>query len=527
MLQHFLALTLTAAAVARDPAPELGPNQGWINTDRPLSIAEDLRGHCVVLFFWTRSRVSSLSVAEEVRHYQSRFPDEPLVFIGIHSAKPGDGGEEAIRHAARRLGLTNPIVLDSNQAIWSEYGIMTWPTYCLIETGGRAIGLAQGEAVREIFDFHIPFTLERGRNNGSIAEKKADIRPDRPAQAPGPLNYPGKVLAVLPEDGGGGLHERGWLFIADSSNHRVVAATYPDADNQSEVVAVFGAGEGFADGPADAALFRRPQGMAFDREAGVLYVADAANHAVRSIDLRTRTISTVIGDGRRGSDLHGGNRGTAQSLAYPWDLAISRHDDGALIYIAMAGTNQVWSAHLGKLVATPIAGDGREDLRDGAAGAASLAQPSGLALSPDARRLYIADCQSSSVRVLDFQSGDVSTIIGADVFEAGDIDGPRKVARLNHCLGLAVVGTAPGEALLVADTQNSTIKVVEPAGTARRFFEDDGPSLGEPGGVSLAGSTLFIADTNNHRIIAVDVESRSWREVALRGLEAPKAGGRP
>jgi hypothetical protein len=97
----------------------------------------------------------------------------------------------------------------------------------------------------------------------------------------------------------------------------------------------------------------------------------------------------------------------------------------------------------------------------------------------------------------------VTTLVGEDLFEFGDVDGSGPQVRLQHPLG---VEYAEG-ALFIADTYNHKVKRLELAtqsvttlaGTGEPGIADGKPGqLYEPGGLSVVGNDLYIADTNNH-----------------------------
>ena len=105
-----------------------------------------------------------------------------------------------------------------------------------------------------------------------------------------------------------------------------------------------------------------------------------------------------------------------------------------------------------------LAGTGEEGLRDGSAAAASLAQPSGLALSANGQTLYLADSESSAVRAITLSADpQMLTLVGAGLFDFGWVNGDFLRARLQHPLGVAV----DGDRILVADTYNSAIRELE------------------------------------------------------------------
>jgi len=275
--------------------------------------------------------------------------------------------------------------------------------------------------------------------------------------------------------------------------------------------------------------------MAFDASTNTLHVADTRNHAVRAIDLDAGTISTLAGTGEQGRDREGGSDATDQPLSSPWALALA--PDRSTLYVAMAGLHQLWSIDMTapERATRAIAGSGRENVIDGPAMRAALAQPSGLALSGDGRTLYFADTEGSAIRALDLEADSVRTIIGRAVesaydtslFDFGDIDGTYPDARLQHAIGVTLHPTPEGERLLIADTYNDRLKLVDPGqrrvtswlGTPRDEPTPEGaPRFEEPAGLHLAGGRLFVADTNRHRVVMIDPRTKGWRELALDGL---------
>jgi hypothetical protein len=117
--------------------------------------------------------------------------------------------------------------------------------------------------------------------------------------------------------------------------------------------------------------------------------------------------------------------------------------------------------------------------------------------------------------------------VGQGLFKFGDIDGSGADVRLQHCLGLAYgVGK-----LFIADTYNNKIKICDPttqtvktfAGDGQPGDQDDSPRFYQPGGLSVAGNSLYVADTNNHKIRVIEISSRAVKTLEFAGLEAPPA----
>ena len=208
----------------------------------------------------------------------------------------------------------------------------------------------------------------------------------------------------------------------------------------------------------------------------------------------------------------------ATGLNSPWDI----HLAGRTLFIAMAGHHQIWAMDVDQKQLRSFAGDGREDSKDGPPYAARFAQPSGLA--DDGKFLYVADSEVSAIRKLPLSGeGRVETLVGKGLFDFGDADGVGTKAKLQHALGI----TYYDGKLLVADTYNSKLKMIDPAtkavttilggvepGTKNSLFD-------EPAGLSVANGKLYVADTNAHRIRVVDLATKAVSTLTLDGVVAP------
>jgi hypothetical protein len=190
----------------------------------------------------------------------------------------------------------------------------------------------------------------------------------------------------------------------------------------------------------------------------------------------------------------------------------------------MAGPHQIWQLDLNKNEVSTFAGSGREARRDGPLLEAGFAQPSGLAT--DGKTLYVADSESNIIRAISLANGQVSTLVGGDLFEFGDVDGEGDDVRLQHPLGVLQLG----DKVLIADTYNHKIKELDPRrrvvkslfGTGKPGQSDGGgPSFYEPGGLTTANGKLYVADTNNHAIRVIDLKTRQTTTLHIKGLMPP------
>jgi thiol-disulfide isomerase/thioredoxin len=479
-------------------APEFPKSFAWVNTDRPLLIHEQLKGSVVVLDFWTYCCINCMHVIPDLEYLEGKYTGQPVVIVGVHSAKfTNESDRQNIETACARYRIAHPVIVDEDHKIWSEYGVRAWPTLAVIDPEGRIVGTLSGEGNRETLDAVISTLLAEGRERGTLAAEPPEFQHKGRVPAASGLSFPGKVLAYGK-----------YVFISDSDHDRIVIA-----DSTGNTFAIAGSGEkGHDDGSFTKASFRNPQGLAFDNTADILYVADTDNHLIRKLNLTSKTVETVCGTGEQVYDRNGGANGTQQGLNSPWDLALV---DGKL-YIAMAGSHQIWIMNLQTGKAEAWTGSGTEDILDGTGTRAALAQPSGLTRSGD--WLYFADSEVSAIRRANLKTHEVQTLIGTGLFDFGDRDGTLNHALLQHPLGVA----AWRDDILVADTYNSKIKRIrldkgEIAVVCGGSIE---PKLYEPGGLSVCGDTLYIADTNHDRIVQFNLTNGEWREFTLEGLHA-------
>ncbi len=124
-------------------APELEGGRGWLNTERPLTLA-GLRGKVVLLDFWTYCCINCIHVIPDLKRLEAKYPNE-LVVIGVHSAKFDNEKEtENIRRIVLRYEVEHPVVNDADFRIWNAYAVRAWPTLVVIDPAGYVVGYGLG-----------------------------------------------------------------------------------------------------------------------------------------------------------------------------------------------------------------------------------------------------------------------------------------------------------------------------------------------------------------------------------------------
>lgn len=308
----------------------------------------------------------------------------------------------------------------------------------------------------------------------------------------------------------------GNVYVADTGNHVIRKIT--PAGHVSTVAGKAGTW-GNTDGSATSALFRGPRGLAVD-STGSLFIADTGNYRIRRISPAGQ-VSTLAGSLWGNAD----GQGTQARFSSPNTLTIS---PTGMIYVADSGTHSI-RAITTEAVVTTLAGKGWSGAVDGFGTAAAFDSPHGITWHEGA--LYVADSWNSTIRRIT-ASGEVTTFAGsADV--AGTEDGNGTDARFQAPSGIA---GHPSGSLVVADTQNHTIRtlsvtgdVLTVAGKASVSGSVDGTGgqarfRGPAGIVIEADGNLLVSDTGNHTIRRVSPQGAVVTVAGLPGVSGSVDG---
>ncbi len=422
----------------------------------------------------------------QLRRLEEVFPNT-LLIIGVHSAKyTAEGDDRHLRQAILRLGIDHPVVNDREMRVWSAYAVRAWPTLMFIGPDGRVIGKHEGE-------------FEAGTLSGVIEQiidaASADLQDDR-IDWLAPLERPAETLAFPMTIRNSG----GRLAIADTGHGRIVVT---DSTGKTERV--------FDD------QLVSPHGLAFDGETVI--VADAGDHSLRQIDLATGATSMLAGTGEIAHSYSSGGPALQTPLRSPWDVCRDHEN----IYISMAGSHQLWRQPIGSSEIRRFAGTGHEARKDGPLASAWLAQPTAMDLQDGS--LVFCDAETSSIRIASLGDGRIETLVGQDLFDWGDVDGALPSALLQHPSGVA--WHPSGRYIFVSDTYNNKIKRIDlegqiietVAGNGEPGWTDGAGEVAqffEPHGLAVVGDSLFVADTNNHRIRRIDLSTSEVSTVELR-----------
>jgi cytochrome c biogenesis protein CcdA/thiol-disulfide isomerase/thioredoxin len=121
------------------PAPQPVGTQKWFNTPggRPLTLAA-LRGHVVLVDFWTYSCINCIRTLPYLNAWYSRYAHDGFVIIGVHTPEfPFEHSAANVAQAIGQNGIRYPVVQDNDYATWNAYNNNFWPAEYLIDPQGR------------------------------------------------------------------------------------------------------------------------------------------------------------------------------------------------------------------------------------------------------------------------------------------------------------------------------------------------------------------------------------------------------
>ncbi|MCC7202780.1 MAG: hypothetical protein IT393_09015 [Nitrospirae bacterium] len=262
-------------------------------------------------------------------------------------------------------------------------------------------------------------------------------------------------------------------------------------------------GSGTSDATGTLARFYSPTGMTV--YGNNIYVTDRQNHTIRKIDLSTKSVTTLAGyPGRRGfSDGTGRDAG----FNYPEGLVA----DGLNLFVTDTYNQVIRKVGMYSGEVTTLSGRrGQAGYSDGTGADTMFQMPSGITAIGSV--LYVTDTDNQVIRRVDKNSGTTLTIAGS-VKTRGSADGIGDSSRFNNPLGI----TTDGEFLFIADSNNHTIRrldiqtgeVITLAGKAGESGISDGSLLNArfsyPSGLYLKGGELFVSEIGNDLIRVIDL----------------------
>ncbi len=302
----------------------------------------------------------------------------------------------------------------------------------------------------------------------------------------------------------------GFLF-ANPQKHRIQWVT-------STFTTPIGTGTaGFQDGSNTQAQFNGPLGVVYDKTNNVAYASDTYNNAIRKIvgfGSATLTVSTFAG-----TRIPGYTNGTANQAQFNEPAAIVQNSKSEL-FVADRKNHCIRKITTNGDVST-YAGTCTQGYTDGPANQAQFDSPVGLTIDL-LGNMYVADTGNQRIRRIDLQ-GLVTTVAGNGTGYGSD-NGHRLLAKFNQPQGIAqdnagnIYISDAGSRIRKIDANGNTTSF---AGSSAGMSDGSNASakFNQPQGLHVvdADQTLYIADSQNHRIRTINLQTNTTTTLAGGG----------
>ena len=115
--------------------PSLAGATGWLNSE-PLGPA-DLRGHVVLVNFWTWTCINWLRQEPYVRAWSQAYRDDGLIVIGVHTPEFSfEHDIDGVRRATQERAIDYPVAVDNDYGVWSAFANQYWPALYFVDVEG-------------------------------------------------------------------------------------------------------------------------------------------------------------------------------------------------------------------------------------------------------------------------------------------------------------------------------------------------------------------------------------------------------
>jgi thiol-disulfide isomerase/thioredoxin len=157
--------------------PSLDGATGWLNSE-PLGPAE-LRGHVVLVNFWTLTCINWLRQEPYVRAWSRAYRDDGLIVIGVHTPEFSfEHDIDLVRQAVETRDIDYPVAQDNDYGIWTAFANNYWPALYFVDTDGRIRDQHFGEGRYEQSERRIQRLLSIEREPVSVEGEGVEAEAD-------------------------------------------------------------------------------------------------------------------------------------------------------------------------------------------------------------------------------------------------------------------------------------------------------------------------------------------------------------
>jgi len=151
-----------AKAESMEAMPSLSGAVEWINS--PALTNESLKGKVVLVDFWTFDCINCKHTLPYVKDWAKKYEKDGLVVIGVHTPEYGfERIIDNVKDKVKEYGITYPVAIDNNYAIWRNFDNQYWPAHYLIDAKGQVRFTHFGEGAYDDQEKMIQQLLEEAK----------------------------------------------------------------------------------------------------------------------------------------------------------------------------------------------------------------------------------------------------------------------------------------------------------------------------------------------------------------------------
>ena len=154
---------------AQGAMPSLTGAVEWINS--PALTNESLKGKVVLVDFWTFDCINCKHTLPYVKDWAKKYEKDGLVVIGVHTPEYGfERIIDNVKDKVKEYGITYPVAIDNNYAIWRNFDNQYWPAHYIIDAKGQVRYTHFGEGSYETQEKVIQQLLEEARQGATAPD---------------------------------------------------------------------------------------------------------------------------------------------------------------------------------------------------------------------------------------------------------------------------------------------------------------------------------------------------------------------
>lgn len=196
---------------------------------------------------------------------------------------------------------------------------------------------------------------------------------------------------------------------------------------------------GLKNGIGSEAQFHCPSGLALDEKERILYISDARNRVIRSMNLINGKVNTIIGG----------------ETTFPCPRGLALDSISNFLYVVDSENHAIQKIQLKEKRVETLCGKGTRGYKDGSFEEALFNSPFDVVLNSKTQELYISDQENNIIRILSLKNRTIATLCGIPRV-SGYVNGSSTQAKFNNPRGLGFDSCA--QCLYVGDNGNRVIR---------------------------------------------------------------------